>query len=152
MSQLKGPGDRIETRCSRCDDLTGHIIVAMVGGDIVKVECCACGSVHKYYPPRIEKKSAGESSTVSRKKGTQSTAARRTNLAKAEAHESAWRTEIERPSAPEARPYAMDIILQKGDIINHTHFGLGAVVATMGQNKAEVLFRDGVRILRCVCA
>lgn len=43
-------GGRIETRCSRCDDVTGHVIVAMVDGEVVKVECRACGSVHKYRP------------------------------------------------------------------------------------------------------
>lgn len=43
-------GGRIETRCSRCNDVTGHVIVAMVDGEVVKVECRACGSVHKYRP------------------------------------------------------------------------------------------------------
>ncbi|WP_300848037.1 hypothetical protein, partial [uncultured Bilophila sp.] len=50
-----GPGDRIEARCTRCNDVTGHVIVALVGGEIVKVECRACGSVHKYYPPATPK-------------------------------------------------------------------------------------------------
>ncbi|MFR6517800.1 MAG: hypothetical protein ACLUPV_00325 [Bilophila wadsworthia] len=45
MAGLPGPGDRIEARCTRCNDITGHVIVALVGGEIVKVEC-ACGSVH----------------------------------------------------------------------------------------------------------
>ena len=36
--------------CIRDSDITGHVIVALVGGEIVKVECRACGSVHKYYP------------------------------------------------------------------------------------------------------
>ena len=48
MAGLPGPGDRIEARCTRCNDITGHVIVALVGGEIVKVECRACGSVHKY--------------------------------------------------------------------------------------------------------
>lgn len=48
-------GGRIETRCSRCDDVTGHVIVAMVDGEVVKVECRACGSVHKYRPTKPAK-------------------------------------------------------------------------------------------------
>ncbi len=51
MIKNPGPGDRIEARCTRCNDITGHVVVALVGGQIVKVECKACGSVHKYYPP-----------------------------------------------------------------------------------------------------
>ena len=42
MAGLPGPGDRIEARCTRCNDITGHVIVALVGGEIVKVECRAC--------------------------------------------------------------------------------------------------------------
>ena len=38
MAGLPGPGDRIEARCTRCNDITGHVIVALVGGEIVKVE------------------------------------------------------------------------------------------------------------------
>lgn len=49
-------GERIEARCTRCKDLTGHIVVSMLNGEIAKVECCACGSVHKYYPPAKKKK------------------------------------------------------------------------------------------------
>ena len=33
MAGLPGPGDRIEARCTRCNDITGHVIVALVGGD-----------------------------------------------------------------------------------------------------------------------
>ena len=47
MAGLPGPGDRIEARCTRCNDITGHVIVALVGGEIVKVECRACGSEGK---------------------------------------------------------------------------------------------------------
>ena len=56
MAGLPGPGDRIEARCTRCNDITGHVIVALVGGEIVKVECRACGSVHKYYRLRLPRK------------------------------------------------------------------------------------------------
>lgn len=60
MAGLPGPGDRIEARCTRCNDITGHVIVALVGGEIVKVECRACGSVHKYYPPATPKEAKGK--------------------------------------------------------------------------------------------
>lgn len=51
-------GQRIEARCTRCKDLTGHIVVSMLNGEIAKVECCACSSVHKYYPPAKKKEEA----------------------------------------------------------------------------------------------
>ncbi len=157
-----GPGDRIESRCTRCQDRTGHIIVAMINNEIVKVECCACGSTHKYYPIRPEKK---QDSGVRRVKAgsdrkdamklESNTAAKvpsRTkskSVAKALANEKAWREEMERPSAPEARAYAIDMPLKTNDIVDHSSFGLGAVIETVGSDKAKILFRDEVRTLRC---
>ena len=69
MAGLPGPGDRIEARCTRCNDITGHVIVALVGGEIVKVECRACGSVHKYYPPAAPKEAKGKTSVCRVKAG-----------------------------------------------------------------------------------
>lgn len=60
MVGLLGPGDRIEARCTRCNDITGHVIVALVGEEIVKVECRACGSVHKYCPSAAPKEAKGK--------------------------------------------------------------------------------------------
>ncbi len=167
MATTLGPGQRIEAHCTRCQDRTGHVIVAMVGEAIVKVECCACKSVHKYYPPRLPKgqgkaervtravrtgasrkdaMAAPQSSTSSPKRLTSKA------LAEANAVEKAWRQEMERPSAPEARPYAMGMLLQAQDVIKHAHFGLGVVVETVAPDKAKILFRDGTRVLRCTLA
>lgn len=69
MAGLPGPGDRIEARCTRCNDITGHVIVALVGGEIVKVECRACGSVLKYYPPATPKEAKGKTAVCRVKAG-----------------------------------------------------------------------------------
>ena len=69
MAGLPGHGDRIEARCTRCNDITGHVIVALVGGEIVKVECRACGSVHKYYPPATPKEAKGKTAVCRVKAG-----------------------------------------------------------------------------------
>ena len=44
-------GQIIEARCSRCRDVTGHVVMACLDGMPIKVECRACGSVHKYTAP-----------------------------------------------------------------------------------------------------
>ena len=160
MSNVKGPGDRIEARCTRCNDVTGHVIVALVGGQVVKVECCACGSVHKYYPPRTEKAAADDGvrrvrAGTDRRQAMASPSPRAAapfrNRGKEAEMENAWRTAMERPSAPAARPYAMDMLLREGDVVEHATFGLGTVRSVIRPNKAEILFRDGVRTLRCAC-
>ncbi len=156
-----GPGDRIESRCTRCQDRTGHIIVAMVNGEIVKVECCACGSTHKYYPIRPEKKAdsgvrrvkagSDRKDAMRLEKAATKAPTRSSNkaVAQALANESAWRKEMERPSAPEARAYNIEMPLKTNDIVDHPSFGLGAVIDTIGSDKAQILFRDGMRLLRC---
>lgn len=166
MTSAKGPGDRIEARCTRCNDLTGHVIVAQVSGQIVKVECCACGSVHKYYPPKAEKALADSGvrrvrQGADRKEAmsTPRTATGKTATlrggaraaAEAAAVEKSWRENLERPSAPAPRPYAMDMKLQKGDVVDHSSFGLGTVQSVAKPDKAEILFREGFKVLRCVC-
>lgn len=151
MSSLKGPGERIEARCTRCNDVTGHVIVALVGGAIVKVECCACGSVHKYYPPTTAKTAKAPTERKSAT-GTRAKAAPRGQARAAQAAaaaESAWRTAIERPSAPAAKAYSMTTTLAHGDTVEHPVFGLGSVRAIVAPDKAEILFRDGMRLLRC---
>lgn len=164
MSSAKGPGDRIEARCTRCNDVTGHVIVALVGGQVVKVECCACGSVHKYYPPKTEKAAADDGvrrvrAGTDRRQAMASSSPRAAAPSRSQAKaaaaaaavENAWRTAMERPSAPAARPYTMGMPLQQGDVVEHATFGLGTVQSVIRPDKAEILFRDGVRTLRCAC-
>ena len=165
------PGDRTEARCTHCNDITGHIIVAIVGGEIIKVQCCACNSVHKYYPAAPKKaksteaavrrvspgadrkavmattrapRAAGESPSPAR----QSAAARKAAQAAVET-EQHWRTAMERPSAPEARPYALDMTLAAGDVVNHAIFGMGVVQSVVKPDKAVILFKDDLRNMRC---
>lgn len=164
MTSAKGPGDRIEARCTRCNDITGHVIVAQVGGQIVKVECCACGSVHKYYPPKAEtaladsgvrrvRQGGDRKEAMSASRAATPRAARTSSraLAEAAALEKSWREQLERPSSPAPRPYAMSMSLQKGDVVEHPVFGLGTVQAIARPDKAEILFREGIKVLRCVC-
>ncbi|MDR1360353.1 MAG: hypothetical protein LBJ82_05150, partial [Deltaproteobacteria bacterium] len=42
------PGDHLLARCRRCNDVTGHIATLVLDGVVSRVECKACGSIHKY--------------------------------------------------------------------------------------------------------
>ncbi len=168
MAGIPGPGDRIEARCTRCNDVTGHVVVALVGGQIVKVECRACGSVHKYYPP-VSAKTTQEKTSVRRIRAGEDrknviAAAASTSAPPqvknprtghtpsksraAEEMEQAWQKAINL-SAATPRPYAMDQSFVAGDIIEHVKFGLGVVQEMLPPDKIQVLFRDGGRLLRC---
>ena len=166
MAGLPGPGDRIESRCTRCNDITGHVIVALVGGEIVKVECRACGSVHKYYPPVAPKEAKTKTSVCRVKAGadrkdavnatkapSSASATSRTQvkaLKAAEDMEQNWQRTMNQTVAS-TRPYAMNEAFAVGDVVDHPKFGNGVVQEVFPPDKMQILFRDGARMLRCAC-
>lgn len=168
-----GPGDRIEARCTRCNDVTGHVIVALVGGEIVKVECRACGSVHKYYPPATPKAAKAKAAVCRVKAGetrkeavnafkptsTPSTAAASPaalSRSAAKARKAAddmeqnWQRTMNQTAAA-SRPYAMSETFAVGDVVDHPKFGSGVVQELFPPDKMQILFREGAKMLRCVC-
>lgn len=172
MSSL-APGQRMEARCTRCRDVTGHVIVALVDGRVAKVECCACGSVHKYYPAdppvreagtRPVRVQSGRERVEAVQEQTRGTPAARAASPKsrasgrAEQQTARVREELERqwseavarnPATPV--PYAMDGSFPLGALVDHPVFGLGMVLALTPPDKMEILFREGMKALRCRC-
>ena len=167
MASSLGPGDRIEARCTRCNDVTGHVIVALVGGEIIKVECRACGSVHKYHPA-VPKGAVRTKETVCRvkpgqdRKGAVSVARVEAAPARGEPRmsaaarkaagdlEEAWRRSLN-ATAASPKAYAMDAVFEEGDVLEHPVFGLGVVQETPSPDRVQVLFREGRKLLRCGC-
>lgn len=160
-------GDVVDARCTRCKDLTGHNIVAMVETEIVKVECRACGSVHKYHAPKtakskatvntVRKNKASDGSrkeaisaarSAAAKKAAQTRAAQRAKQ-EAEATMIAWKTALVTKGTNEARPYNMRESFSVGEIVEHPKFGMGEVQNAVKPDKIHVLFEEGVKVLRC---
>lgn len=171
------PGQRIESRCTRCKDIMGHVVIAIHNDEIAKVECCACGSVHKYYPPekkkaaKVEKavrvRAGAERSDVVKEKSvrpSRTTSAtesitKSTTVTKArvkpkelnnEALQEKWRQYV-LPQAHKARPYSLNVELSVNDIVEHSSFGIGIVCSLCPPDKAEILFEEGSKNLRCAC-
>lgn len=171
MSSFK-TGQIIEARCTRCKDVTGHNIMACVDGIPVKVECRACGSVHKYSAPAqrvAERKEKAVRIKAGSDRGTAVEAAVKRSAAveqaraaapkpaprseqkallKAEQAEKDWHSVVDRIAA-EPVPYAMDASFSRGTLVMHAVFGLGAVVELLPPDKMDVLFREGTKRLRC---
>ncbi len=171
-------GQRIEARCTRCKDLTGHIVVSMLNGEIAKVECCACSSVHKYYPPAKKREEAaakpvrvraGEERSQAVKESSQRSAkisaikekssaapkvsvskSERANLKALEEMQAKWKDRMVSYSG-NAKSYSMDLLVQKDDFVDHSVFGVGIVTEVYPPDKAEILFSIGMKSLRCQC-
>ncbi len=173
MPQNK-PGDAVASRCTRCDDVTGHVIVALVGDQIIKVECRACGSVHRYRPPEGVKPARKESprrvkqgtergaaikevraaTASSFAKASSPSAGKTTGLRAAKAAqavEDEWRKAIALAPGSSRRAYSMQAAFAVDDLVEHPVFGNGIVREVMAPDKMRVLFRDGARLLRCTC-
>lgn len=150
-------GDIVESTCRKCNDITGHAIVSILDGEIAKVECRGCGSVHKYRPgPKAapsKAKTSSQASTKNKKapsKGKKGPTAKEKEAQQlAEQWYDQWQKRIEHKDPAEAKTYSMQGQYQANDLIDHTSFGLGIVQRTIPPNKMDVLFHTGEKRLRC---
>lgn len=169
-------GQIIEARCSRCNDITGHVVAVCMGGIPVKVECRACGSVHRYVAPDTPAR-VSKTSTV-RVRAGKDRAEAVGNAVHAEAvrqkREEDWHagSKVKRGEKRAAQkqgetekrwqdalakiltspvPYAMTGAFPVDSLIEHPVFGVGAVLELFPPDKMDVLFCEGVKRLRCAC-
>lgn len=137
-------GDITEARCTRCRDLTNHRIVAMVGEQIVRVECNTCGGVHNYRKPAEPKAAAVKRTTLKKEP-----VPRKARIDPGAADLEEW--ELLRPAMDRDRAIAYDMggKYRVKDLMDHPVFGLGVVKGVLGGSKVEVLFQTGKKLLRC---
>lgn len=161
-------GQIIEARCTRCKDITGHVVMACLNGLPVKVECRACGSVHKYSAPEVQARPKVEKTVRVKAGHTRAEAVDATvkaeklaaaprpsrmdqqNARRAEENEHRWNSLVAgRAAVPAA--YSMNGSFAVDTLVDHPVFGIGAVVELFPPDKMDVMFKDGVKRLRCVC-
>ncbi len=173
-------GQRIEARCSRCKDTTGHVVIVVMNDVPVKVECAACKSVHKYYAPAGQKKK--ESASVVSVRSNQERGKVVEEVGKKNAYtnspspssssnsflssqskaktkvkknldafelESLWKKKLMKTYA-EPKKYRMDAEVSLGDSVDHSVFGVGIVEEIVADDKANFLFKEGYKMLKCV--
>lgn len=164
------PGEYITAKCGRCNDITGHVVMLVLDGQISKVECKACGSVHKYRETRPARPKRTQAAVVRHVKAGQSrdeakdvkpsrTAARAaTESAASKASpgaaarkkaENAWQEAMARHAGSAPLPYAMGSSYAPQDYLEHPAFGPGEVISVTPPDKMDVLFQEGVKTLRC---
>lgn len=138
--EQRAVGDSVESRCTKCRKVTRHIVVSLVGGTPAKVECTLCQGVHNFRPPQTTRPS-GASRPAAPRKAAATKGGRN--------HQREWE-EVARSADPSrAVPYAMTTRFAADDWVRHPSFGLGLVKKTIRPNKMEVLFEQGVKVLRC---
>ena len=124
-------GDVIDARCTKCQKVTNHLIVAMVGAKPVNVECNTCKGTHRYRNPEVVRKPAKRSSDTPTVRPEE------------------WANLKTATTNIVAKDYHMDMDCRAGAVIRHPSFGLGLVQRIVGNRKMEVLFEDGKKMMRC---
>ena len=142
-------GDIIEARCTKCREVLNHRIVAMVEGKVVRVECNTCNGVHNYYPPpAVKEAKAPRKAAVSKPRSTPAVP-RASRKDPAEVEREEWASLQPTFDHDKALPYDMNGRFNVKRLINHPVFGLGIVKAVIVPNKMQILFKDGIKLLRC---
>ncbi len=142
-------GDIIEARCTKCREVLNHRIVAMVEEKVVRVECNTCNGVHNYHaPPKVKEAKVPRAAAASKaSKGPSVTRASKKDPSEIEREE--WASLNPTFDLAKALPYDMNGRYLTKRLILHPVFGLGIVKSVTVPNKMQVLFKEGIKLLRC---
>ena len=142
-------GDIIEARCTKCREVPNHRIVAMVEGRVVRVECNTCNGVHNYYPPPTVKEAKAPRAAAASKPRSTTATPRVPKKDPVETEREEWASLSPTFNLDKALPYDMNGRFQVRNLVQHPSFGLGIVKAVIVPNKMQILFKDGIKLLRC---
>ena len=146
MATTKTPevGAEVDAYCTKCKTDTGHIIVALSGDEVKRVECQSCGGHHNYRKP----KSAAAAAPATKVKTTKKKApGEKRSKAVPVPDLETWDAAI-KTSSTKVKRYEQDGVFQAGEIIDHHKFGMGKVEDVL-RNKMKVAFREGAKLLLC---
>ncbi len=144
-------GDIIEARCTKCREVLNHRIVAMVEEKVVRVECNTCLGVHNYHAPPTAKEAKAPRKAAASKPRTTTAVPRASKKDPTELEREEWASLQPTFDLDKALPYDMNNRYQTKRLILHPVFGIGLVKAVIVPNKMQILFKDGIKLLRCHC-
>ena len=132
-------GHDIDTYCSRCKLDLAHVIIAAAGGQPVRVLCKTCNSEHAF---RKKRRTTGVTNRTATKRAT-------TSVAKLDGALSseAYTQLFSGRDLSRSRRYTIRESFVVDDIVDHKKFGIGLVTKLLGDQKIEVTFREGIKVL-----
>lgn len=129
-------GSSIEARCTKCRKNRSHLVLSITDNQPDKVQCTICEHLHNYKPPVVRKIPA-EILIAKNKK------------IKNENERNEWNALRLEMGNKKVQSYSMTATYKVKSVINHPVFGLGQVQRVAGSQKIEVLFEDGLKMMRC---
>lgn len=131
-------GKEIETYCGKCKTETWHTVTTVKDGKINRVMCKSCMGYHVY---RNSAKNAATASAAPRRR--RSTTTGRTSTRR----KINWGTLVDQINDKDVADYDMGGEFSEAPAIRHKTFGVGVITKVLTQNKIEVLFKDGTKLL-----
>ncbi len=136
-------GNDILSHCGKCKEDTYHIISVMAGDKISKVMCKTCKAQHNYRKPKMLDKDKTETKPVKTAKTAKTTSARKGLKSAAKK----WNDILANYELNDAQGYKMKQNYEESAIIDHPAFGIGVVTRKIDQNKIEIHFETGIKLL-----
>ena len=121
--------------CTSCKIDLQHMVVAMKGDKIAKVQCKTCKKEHTFRAPK------GITEPPNKKKKKSAEAAETRSVA------AEWEKLMSEKKAAPTRNYSAKTVFALGDKLSRPSFGEGIVGRLIYPNKVEVIFRNDVKIL-----
>jgi hypothetical protein len=124
--------------CTSCKMDLNHVVVAMKGDRIAKVQCFTCKKEHTFKAPK------GVTEPPKKKKKSKAEAAEEQTATSIEAE---WTKLMAAHKDAPVKSYTMKGLFVLGDKLNHPNFGDGIVGKLIYPNKIEVIFRTDIKVL-----
>jgi hypothetical protein len=131
-------GSTVDSWCTKCKLVLAHTVEAMADGKISRVHCNTCRGQHAYRPNPPGAAAA---------KGTGTPRRSASKKADGPPKRSEYETLLRGRTGDKARTYATSERFAPGELIKHSAFGLGVVVAERDSVKIDVHFPDGPKVL-----
>jgi hypothetical protein len=130
--------------CTSCKIDLNHIVVAMKGDRIAKVQCKTCKKEHTYKAPKGVTEPPTKPAKRASKKASGSTAESATQGTPVEAE---WEKLMVTHKNTPLKSYVVKGHFSLGDKINHPSFGEGIISKLIYPNKVEVIFKTDIKIM-----
>jgi hypothetical protein len=127
-------GSEVKYYCSKCSLELAHTVLAMVGGEPVRVRCNTCRSERNY---------RGAKRLTSVLDSEASTRAARPKLHQPDM----YRAKLKEFADRTPKTYRIDIEVVENDVIDHPKFGRGIVTKLIHPDRMDILFQDENRVL-----
>jgi hypothetical protein len=137
MAATTSVGKEVISYCTSCKMDLNHVIVAMKGDRVAKVQCFTCKKEHAF-------KAAKGATEPKKKRGK---AAKEAEEAQGNPIELEWEKLMTTHKDAPTKTYNTKGNFALGDKLNHASFGAGIVGKLIYPNKIEVIFRTDVKVL-----